>query len=482
MSSDVIWTASDAANITGGEVTSDWRAFGVSIDSRTVQAGDLFVALTCGIKNGHDYVADALKKGAVAAIVSEVPKGCRTDASFLRVKDTLEALEALGQGARHRSAAKIIAVTGSVGKTGTKELLAAGLKCQGQAHASLKSFNNYIGVPFTLASMHAGSDYGVFEIGMNHPHEITPLSTQVKPHIAIITTVAPVHMEHFEEGIEGIAKAKAEIFHGMENGSHAVVNRDIDTFPILKLEAKLDGIQLVTFGRSSVEDDTDSVLLECLVAANGTRVKASIMGEEIQYMLHWSGEHIAMNSIAALTAIKLAGGDIKKASEAMSKLEVPIGRGRREYLDLGNANNPVTLIDESYNASPISMTAAFKVLALIDPGRGGRRIAVLGDMLELGKRAPQHHADLALPLRAANIDLVYTCGTLMKTLHEALPNDNKGAHCDVSDELAEIVTDVLVPGDVVMVKGSFGSQMNVVVEAMRALPHKLKQKKEHNVL
>ncbi len=481
--SDVIWTAKEAAMMTNGQLNdssnAEWMAWGISIDSRTVQKGDIFVALK-GDMNGHDYVRDALEKGAVSAIVSESPKGCASDAPLLMVHDTLVALQDLGQGARYRTAAKIIAVTGSVGKTGTKEMLAAALTPQGNTHAAQKSFNNHIGVPLTLATMHAGSDYGIFEIGMNHAGEITPLSEQVKPDIAIITTVAPVHLEHFEDGIQGIAKAKAEIFAGMGVGSHAVVNHDIETFPILKAQADLDNITLVTFGKSNT---SDSILLECLVAANGTRVKASIMGEEISYLLQWSGEHIAMNSIGVLTAIKLAGADIKKAATAMSGLEAPAGRGRREYIDLVETANPVTLIDDSYNASPTSMKAAFKVLALIDPGRGGRRIAVLGDMLELGGDAPKKHADMALPIRTANIDLVYTCGSLMKNLHKALPNDNKGAHCENSTELSEIVTDVLVPGDVVMVKGSLGSKMNVVVEALRALPNKVKTKqKEQNVI
>ncbi|MGB1077176.1 MAG: UDP-N-acetylmuramoyl-tripeptide--D-alanyl-D-alanine ligase [Bdellovibrionales bacterium] len=471
-SSNVIWTAKDAAIATDGKVNTDWNAYGLSIDSRTVQKGDLFIALK-GDADGHDYVLQALEKGAVAAMVSEMPKGCDDQTPLLMVEDTQKALEALGQGARYRVNAKIVAVTGSVGKTGTKELLAQGLGAQGQTHAAQKSFNNHIGVPLTLASMHAGNDFGVFEVGMNHPGEITPLSEQVKPDVALITTVAPVHLEHFEEGIEGIAKAKAEIFEGMKTGSFAVVNYDIETFPILKAQADLNNVKVVTFGKN---ESADSVLKSCLVAANGTRINASIMGEDIAYSLQWSGEHIAMNSVAALTAIKLAGGDIQKAAKAMSQLQAPAGRGRREYLDIGDENNPVTLIDESYNASPTSMKAAFKVLALIDPGRGGRRIAVLGDMLELGDTAPQKHADLALPIRSANIDFVYTCGSLMKNLHKNLPNDNKGKHCENSSDLAEIVTDVLIPGDVVMVKGSLGSKMNVVVEALRALPNKQKTK------
>lgn len=468
-SSDAIWTAVEAEAVTSGKLTQgDWIAYGVSIDSRSVKKGDLFVALK-GDADGHDYVISALKNGAVAAVVSEMPAGCNDSMPLLMVSDTLEALESLGQGARYRSSAKIVAVTGSVGKTGTKELLAAGFGCQGQTHAAKKSFNNHIGVPLTLATMHEGADYGVFEVGMNHAGEIEKLSAQVKPDIAIITTVAPVHLEHFEDGIEGIAKAKAEIFIGMTSGSSAVINCDIDTFAILKAQALVDGVDVITFGKKK---DADSVLLECLVAANGTRVRASILGTEIRYMLNWSGEHIAMNSIAALTAVKLAGGNIEKAAQAMESLSAPSGRGHRESINLGEVNNPVTLIDESYNASPTSMQAAFKVLALIDPGRGGRRIAVLGDMLELGKGSEKKHADLSLPIRAANIDLVYTCGSLMKHLHKSLPNDNRGAHADTSKELSEIVTDVLVPGDVVMVKGSLGSKMNVVVEALRSLPEK----------
>ncbi len=483
-SSDVIWTASDAANITSGKLIGDsaatqWSATGIAIDSREVVAGDIFFALQTGATDGHDYVADAFKNGAVCAVVSKHNDEIGSHGSILLVDDTLRALQDLGQGARYRCAAKVIGVTGSVGKTGTKELLAAGLGVQGQTHAAIRSFNNYIGVPLTLASMHAGTDYGVFEIGMNHAGEITPLAKQVKPDIAIITTVAPVHSEHFEDGVTGIAKAKSEIFSGMNQGGHAVVNADIDTFAIVKAQAQLDGVSLITFGRA---DNADSRLIDCLIAANGSRVRANILGEEITYSLQWSGEHIAMNSIAVLTAIKLAGADIHKAAKALGQLQPPEGRGHREEIDSGEKDNPITLIDESYNASPTSMKAAFKVLALVDPGRGGRRIAVLGDMLELGKDSAKKHADLALPLRANDIDLVYTCGSLMKNLHENLPNDNRGAHCDTSDELSEIVTDVLVPGDVVMVKGSLGSKMKVVVEAMRALPKKKQAKKEKHVI
>jgi UDP-N-acetylmuramoyl-tripeptide--D-alanyl-D-alanine ligase len=383
-------------------------------------------------------------------------------------------LQALGAASRGRSGAKIIGVTGSVGKTGTKEMLAAAFGALGQAHASRKSYNNHWGVPLTLASMHAGTDFGIFEMGMNHAGELTALSAQVRPDIAIITTIASVHLEHFGEERK-IAEAKAEIFSGMAQGSFAILNRDNEWFAFLKAEAEKRGVKAFGFGENK---GADCLMTDCLEAANGTRVKAQVLDEEVSFTLQVPGRHIALNALAVLLAVKLAGGDVQKAAKALGKMEPIAGRGKKELLNIGDARNPVTLIDESYNASPVAMRAAFKVLALIDPGRGGRRIAVLGDMLELGKQAPQLHADLALPLEAADVQLVYTCGPLMKSLYDALPQDRRGAHKKDSRELAEIVPDVLTPGDVVMVKGSNGSKMGVVVEALRALPGKLAKKTE----
>ncbi|MAM35107.1 MAG: UDP-N-acetylmuramoylalanyl-D-glutamyl-2, 6-diaminopimelate--D-alanyl-D-alanine ligase [Micavibrio sp.] len=476
--SSTLWTSSEAEKVTGGKSTCDWFAIGVSIDTRTLKQGDLFIALEGDNGNGHDYLAQAFEKGASAAVVSQVSGDQDKSFPLLVVNDTFKAMQDLGQGARDRTAAKVIAVTGSVGKTGTKEMLAAAFGKHGQTHAAIKSYNNHWGVPLTLSNMHAGTDYGVFEVGMNHPGEITPLSKQVKPDIAIITTVAPVHVEHFENGLEGIADAKAEIFDGLNSGGKALLNIDNEMFDRLSQKALAKDIDVVTFGKS---EKADIRLMECLVASNGTRVKADIMGHKIAYTLSWSGEHIAMNSLAVLGAVKLSGCDIEKAARALENLTPPSGRGAREYLDIGDKDNPVTLIDESYNASPTAMKAAFKVLALIDPGRGGRRIAILGDMLELGKDSPKHHADLAMPLRAANVDLVYTCGKNMRNLFDAVPEQNRGAHKDTSMELAEIVPDVLVPGDVVMVKGSLGSKMNLVIETLRALPGKISQDKTKKV-
>ena len=472
MGSNTLWTAKDAAAATGGKTSSGWTASGISIDSRTVQSGDLFIALKGDNGDGHSHVADAIKKGASAAIVSQKINGVSED-KLLIVGDTMKALQDLGRASRARTGALVIGVTGSVGKTGTKEFLATAFGAIGQTHASVKSYNNHWGVPFTLSAMHAGSDYGIFEMGMNHSGEITPLSQMVKPDIGIITTVAPVHVGNFENGVEGIAAAKAEIMDGMKAGSKIILNRDNEWFSYLEKIALSKKIEVYSFGE---DKKADAHIESCVEAANGSRINAVIGGEKIDYTLQIAGRHIVVNSLAVLLAVKLAGENVKKAAKALSGQEPIIGRGKRELLDIGDKNNPVILIDESYNANPAAMRAAFKVLALVDPGRGGRRIAILGDMLELGADGAKHHADLALPLKAANVDLVYTCGKLMKNLQDALPANQRGVHKENSAELAQIVPDVLVPGDVLMVKGSLGSKMGTVVEALRALPEKVKKK------
>lgn len=471
--SNTIWSASEAAAATGGRVSGEWTATSLSIDTRSIEKGALFVALKGDNGDGHDYVADAISKGAAAALVDRAIDGIAAD-KLLIVDDTFTALQKLGVAARARSGAKIISVTGSVGKTGTKEMLQAAFAVQGQTHASVKSFNNHWGVPFSLSSMHAGCDYGIFEVGMNNPNEITPLSQMIRPDIAIITTVESVHAGNFSNGEEGIADAKAEIFDGMKHGAVAILNRDNQWFERLRGKAQDRGLTVISFGEDKL---ADAKLTGFLVAANGSRVDADIMGEKISFTMQSTGKHLAMNAISVLAAIKVAGGDLTKAAREIGKIEPLAGRGKRELIDLGDKNNPVVLIDESYNASPVAMKAAFKVLAMIDPGRGGRRIAVLGDMYELGPDAPRLHQELALPLEAAGVQLVYTSGPLMKNLYNALPKEKRGGHTDDTRELASIVPDVLRPGDVVMVKGSRGGgekpRMQLVVEALRALPDKL---------
>ncbi len=478
--SNIIWTSAEAVKATGGHSAREWSATSLSIDTRTLQKGALFVALTGDHSDGHNYVAQALEKGATAAVVSRVPDGVPEDAPLLVVDDTLDALRDLGMAARHRTGAKIIAVTGSVGKTGTKEMLACAFGALGETHASKASYNNHWGVPYTLANMHEGNEYGIFEVGMNHPGEIIPLTRQVQPDISIITTIAPVHMEHFES-LEEIADAKAEIFEGMDHNGVAILNRDNEFFAHLKAKAETKGVKVLSFGESG---EADARLLDCLEAVNGSRIKAHVIDEDISFSLQVPGRHIVCNALAVILAVKVAGGDLATAAKALERYEGVAGRGKSELLDLGQPDNPVTLIDESYNASPVAMKAAFKVLALIDPGRGGRRIAVLGDMYELGKDAAKHHEELALPLAAADVQLVYTCGPLMKNLYNALPEERRGAHEDDSVELAKIVPDVLTPGDVVMVKGSRGGgekpRMQVIVEALRALPNTIKESKPGN--
>lgn len=477
-SSNAIWSAVEAAKATGGTRQGDWIATGLSIDTRTIRKGDLFIALRGDRLDGHDYVADALAKGAGAVLIDHVPDGVKPDAPMLVVGDTFTALQDLGRASRNRCGAKIIAVTGSVGKTGTKEMLARVFSSAGQVFASQGSFNNHWGVPFSLASMHAGCDYGIFEIGMNHSGEIAPLSRMVRPDVAIVTTVEPVHIENFAS-VEAIADAKAEIFEGLEPNGTAIINRDNPHYARLLAAARLKGVNTLSFGES---DEADARLEECLLAANGTRIKAKILDEEVTFTLLIPGKHIAMNALSVLLAVKAVKGNLQSAVAALETIQPVAGRGNREMISLGDKDNPVVLIDESYNASPVAMKAAFRVLALVDPGRGGRRIAILGDMLELGADGPRLHAELAMPLQAANVSLVYTCGPLMKNLHDALPPQNRGVHKNSSKDLAKIVPDVLVPGDVVMVKGSHGSHMDVVVEAMRKLPGRKRKKDPKNAL
>lgn len=473
ISSHALWSSVEAAKTTGGTASGSWVATGISIDTRTLQKGDLFIAIRGDAMDGHQFAVDALAKGAVAVVIDKLIDSIPSE-KYLLVKDTFKAMQDLGIAARARTGAKIIGITGSVGKTGTKEMLGRAFSALGQTHYSEKSLNNHWGVPLSLSRMDAGSDYGVFEMGMNHANEISPLSKMVKPHIAIITTIEAVHIEHFPDGLEGIAKAKSEIFAGMDKHGIAILNRDNSQFDLIVSEANRQGItKIFTFGR---HEKADGRLIDCLVASNGTLIKANILGEVVNFTMKDAGPHNAMNVMSVLLAIKLMGGDLAKAISALRDIEPPAGRGKREQINIGDVQNPITLIDESYNASPVAMQAAFKVMALIDPGRGGRRIAILGDMYELGNDSAKMHRELSMPLRAAGIDLVYTCGPLMKNLYDALPEQNRGAHQDEAHEMAKIVPEVLVPGDVVLVKGSRGGgdkpRMQLVVEALRTMPIK----------
>jgi UDP-N-acetylmuramoyl-tripeptide--D-alanyl-D-alanine ligase len=461
----VLWTAEDSAAATNGIPSGPpWQAAGVSIDSRTVQPGDLFVALKGPNFDGHDYVTRALQAGAAAALVSHRPSGLGSDAPLLVVEDTMTGLQDLGSVARLRATARILAVTGSVGKTSTKEALAAALGASAPTFATIGSLNNHWGVPLSLSRLPPDIAYGVFELGMNHAGEIGPLSRQVHPDIAIVTTIEGVHLEHFAS-VDAIANAKAEIFEGMTPNGAAILNRDNPHFARLVAHARTRGLSRIwSFGAHA---EADARLIDCSTHATSSAVTAVIKGEQIQYCLSLPGRHHVINSLAVLLAVRAAGGDVTAAARALATLKPIKGRGARRRIQA--AQGAFTLIDESYNASPVSTEAALQVLGKSDPGAGGRRIAVLGDMLELGGRAPALHAGLAEPLNRQGIDLVFCCGPMMRHLFDRLPADRRGHHAENSATLAPLVADVVRGGDVVMVKGSAGSRMSLVIEALAAL-------------
>ncbi|MBL8574342.1 MAG: UDP-N-acetylmuramoylalanyl-D-glutamyl-2,6-diaminopimelate--D-alanyl-D-alanine ligase [Hyphomicrobiaceae bacterium] len=459
-----LWTLEAFAAAAGGRIVGAPAAaiLGISIDTRTLKPGDAFVALAGEQTDGHAYVERALGAGAACALVSEdklptLPAGGR----YVVVADTLKALEAVGCAARARVNARIVAVTGSVGKTSTKEALRAVLADQAPTHAAVASFNNHIGVPLTLARMPADVTYAVFEIGMNHSGEITPLVAMVRPHVAIVTTIAPVHLEHFS-GIDAIAEAKAEIFTGLEPGGAAVINADAPCAGILLAAATAHGARIVRFGETA---GCDSRLEDCALRPDGSSVSASILATPMTYKLGAPGRHLVLNSLAVLSAAALVGADLARAAFSLAELGAPKGRGERHSLSL--ANGTASLIDESYNANPASMRAAIALLGQAHVGLHGRRIAVLGDMLELGPDGASLHADLAGPLAAARVDRLYCVGPLMRALWQAVPDDIRAAAADRAGEIeADLLADIRA-GDTVMIKGSNGTKTFQLVEALK---------------
>ena len=455
-----LWTSVEADAATGGYSTGAWQARGVSIDSRTLHPGDLFIAVKGPKYDAHEFVARTIEGGAAAAMVSRIPQGLPADAPLLIVNDTMKGLNDLARAARARTSAHVIAITGSVGKTSTKEALKAVLEPQGVTAASEGSYNNLWGVPLSLARMPSGADFGVFEIGMNHPGEITPLSKLARPHTALVTTIKGVHTAYFGS-LSEIAAAKAEIFRGMDGGT-AILNRDDAHFDALAGAAKSEGIgRIIGFGAG---DACEARLLDYRIERNGSRVEAEISGRVLSYRLDAPGRHWAMNSLAVLAAVEAAGGDVEAAAKALKTVKAPKGRGDQHRVLL--AGGAFTLVDESYNASPASMAAAFEVLAAAETDAGGRRIAVLGDMLELGPDSAKIHAALAKDLIDLGIDLVCTAGKDMVHLQDALPRKMRGGHTGKAEELAPRVRNLVKPGDVVTVKGSRASGMSFIVDAL----------------
>jgi UDP-N-acetylmuramoyl-tripeptide--D-alanyl-D-alanine ligase len=433
---------------------------GLSIDTRTLQPGDVFVALKAA-RDGHAFVAGAFAAGAAAALVSnDYPRG-RNDGALLRVADPLAALEAIGRAARVRSNARIVAVTGSAGKTGTKEMLRLCLSDAGATHASEKSYNNHWGVPLTLARMPRIAAYGVFEIGMNHAGEITPLTKLVRPHAAVITTVDPVHLEYFGS-VEAIAEAKAEIFQGLTPGGTAVLPHDNPHFALLRQRASAVGAKVVSFGYG---EGADVRAIQANMDARGSSVIAGIDSQRFPYRIGAPGEHYVRNSLAVLAALMALGADPMRCLNALVKAAAPAGRGARTALQAPDGR--ILLIDESYNANPASVRAALAAMATVPRADFPRRVAVLGDMLELGDASADLHRGLKEAVDAAGIDLVFACGPMMKLLFDQLKPVRQGVWTLNSAELAPHLLEAAEAGDVVMIKGSLASRMGPVAEAMR---------------
>jgi UDP-N-acetylmuramoyl-tripeptide--D-alanyl-D-alanine ligase len=459
-----LWTCQNISAALGTSPSQSGTevASGVSIDSRTLQPGDLFVAIIGDRADGHEFVDAAFEKGAAAAIVKrDFIQSSSSKGPLFKVPDTLEALNALARAARARSGDFIVAVTGSVGKTGTKEMLRSMLSSAGAVHASEKSYNNLWGVPLSLARMPRSARFGVFEIGMNHAGEIAPLTRMVRPHVAMVTWVAPVHIEFFDS-VAGIADAKAEIFQGLEQGGTAILPADNEQFERLAAQAREIHAPVMSFGESA---GADARLLSFEPLDSGSRVTADILGSRVSFLLGVPGRHLASNAVAALAAAKLSGADIDAAAETLVQFEAPEGRGRR--VEFQTAEGAVLIIDETYNANPASLRAALGVLGGISRTKYARRIAVLGDMLELGHAAPQFHADLASIIDSNAIDLVFCSGPLMAHLYERLPPQKRGGWGRTSEELRSAVLDAVNGGDAVTIKGSLGSRMGLVAEALR---------------
>ena len=459
-----LWTRDEIAAATGARIGAGFaQATGASIDTRTLEPGDLYFAIKGDVHDGHDFVQAALEKGASAAIVSEekAPSFAGSD-KLIVVPDVLDAMRRMGRAARARTDAKIVAITGSVGKTGTKEAMRLALARQGATHASVASYNNHWGVPLTLARMPRETEFGVFEIGMNHAHEILPLTGMVRPHVAVITTVEPVHIEFFPS-LWGIADAKGEIFSGLEPGGTAIVGRDSAYFERLRAHAYASAAgRVVTFGEHEAADIRAHRII---VKPDHSIVDATIFGQPLTYRIGTAGRHIALNSLSVLAASHALGADLALVALSFAEMKPPVGRGERTMLSSGEGE--ALLIDESYNANPASMRAALANLGAVELGRGARRIAVLGDMKELGETGPRLHAELAEAVEANRIDLVFAAGPLMQNLVDALPKAKVVAHAQTSAELVDGVRAAIRPGDAVTVKGSLSMKMALIVKALK---------------
>ncbi len=448
-----LWTSAQIEAASRGHAFgAPFAATGVGIDSREIASGDLFVALQAE-RDGHDFLDAAQARGAAGVLVSRAA----TPGSGVLVDDTLAGLRALAAAARDRaSGARRAAITGSVGKTSVTQLVLSGLKLAGAAHGSVRSFNNHIGVPLTLARMPPATERAVFEIGMNHAGEIAPLSRLVSPHVVAITTVESAHAENFADGEAGVARAKAEIFAGLERGGAAVLNADNRWIDKLVGDARRLGAKPVLFGMG---DEADARLTAFVPTATGADVEARVEGDTLRFKVKQNAAHWGPMSLCALLVMRALEVDMPIAVSALAAFEPLKGRGAERRVE--SAHGAFTVIDESYNASPVSVAAALRALG----GRAGRRIAVLTDMLELDE-AERRHAELAADVDAAGVDLVFCAGPLMKSLWTELPAARQGAWAPDAEALAPQVTAAVKGGDVVMVKGSKASKASLVLAAL----------------
>lgn len=458
-----LWNAQDIAKATQGTCTGAWQASDVSIDSRTVKQGDLFVALKGPQFDGHDFLKAAIEKGASGALVARVVDGVAQEKCVV-VPDVFEALIQLGHAGRARAQAKILAVTGSAGKTGCKEALRQILNEQSETFANEGSFNNHWGVPLSLSRLPPSAQYGVFEMGMNHVGELGPLSKQVQPHFALITNIAAVHIGNFAN-LDEIAGAKAEIFEGLSPDGHAILNADNPYFDFLAARAQHAGIKNIHgFGQGK---SLAAQLLNFTLGPDSSKVQANVLGRTLSYIVGAPGEHWVINSLAVLLTAALAGADVKRAADALSALSLAQGRGVPERIE--GAKGTFTLIDESYNASPVATDMAIKVLGRKTLEQGGRRLLALGDMRELGEHGRDLHTGLMPAIVGAGISRVYCCGELMKHLFDALPPELRGEWRFSASELAPVVAAAIQPHDIITIKGSKSMAMYKVVDALRAL-------------
>ena len=449
-----LWTSADIAAATGGKASADFNLFGVAFDSREVGGGDLFIALTGEATDGHKFVGDAFALGAAGALVSQP-----VSHPHVLVADTTAALDALGVAARARTMAKVVGVTGSVGKTGTKEALAAALARanRGPAHKSVKSYNNHTGVPLSLARMPAETSFAVFEMGMNHAGELATLTQLVRPHVALITTIAAAHIEYFDS-IEAIADAKGEIFQGLEPGGTAIIPYDSPYRDRLIGHAKPHAAHILTFGRG---EGADVRVVDEVRTLDGTMLNVVLPGFELCFTLSQPGEHWVSNGLAVLAAVKAMGGDLAAAGLALADMSGIAGRGAQHKIKAGIGE--ALLIDESYNANPTSMAATLAVLGAT-PAK--RRIAVLGAMRELGSESDALHAGLAEAVVEANVDYALFVGSGIEPLAKALEGKLDFAHWASADAAQRSLQKIIAPGDVILIKGSNAIGLGQIVTAL----------------